>query len=82
MAFGEGGSVGLLSALVALAALHIAPLQPDWDKGKERALGHYITAIAHLRESDNLLAVELTDATLATALILAHYEVCHPQIFG
>ena len=38
-------------------------------------MGHYITAIGHLRESDNLLAVQLDDATLATTLILAHYEV-------
>ena len=51
MALGEGRSLGLLSALVALAAFHIAPLQTDGDRGRQRAMGHRITAIAHLRES-------------------------------
>ena len=77
MAFGEEGSLALLSALVALAALHIASLQDDRDRGIQRAMGHYITSIGHLREADTLLTVKLDDAALATTLILAHYEVRH-----
>ena len=75
MAFGSNGSLGLLNALCAFAALHIAPLQYEQEKGKERALGLYITALRHHHDSDNLFAKQLDDSVLATALIFAHYEV-------
>jgi Fungal specific transcription factor domain len=73
MAFDMDKSHGLLSALVAFAALHIAPLQSDHEKGKDRAMGHYITALSWLREPQTL--ARLDDAVLATTLILAHFEV-------
>lgn len=75
MAFGANGSLGLLNALCAFAALHIAPLQSEPEKGKERALGLYITALRHHHSDENLFAAQLDDAVLATALIFAHYEV-------
>ena len=73
MAFGPNGSLPLLGAMCALAALHISSSQND--RGKERAWVHYHTAVSYLRLSENLFAPELDDAVLATALILAHYEV-------
>ena len=75
MAFGPNGSLALLNALVALAALHIAPLQSDHEKGRNRALGYYITALRHLHDSNNLIVERLDDAILATSLLFAHYEV-------
>jgi hypothetical protein len=77
MAFSTNGSLALLNAMVALAAFQIAPLQKDSDRGRQRALGHYITALRHHHDSDNLFAVQLDDAVLATSLIFAHYEVLH-----
>ena len=78
MAFGTNGSLALLNALVSLAALHIAPLQTDVEKGKERAMGHYVTALHHYR-GINTSATQLNDAAFATSLIFAHYEVQKPH---
>ena len=75
MAFGANGSLALLNALCAFAALHIAPLQYEEEKGKERAMGLYIIALRHHHNPDNLFAQQLDDAVLATAVIFAHYEV-------
>ena len=75
MAFGTNGSLGLLNALCALAAFQIAPLQYEPERGRERALGHYITALRHHHDPDNLFAPRLDEAVLATALVFAHYEV-------
>jgi hypothetical protein len=73
MAFGENGSLALLDAMCALAALHIAPLQSDPEKGKDRAMAHYTTAIQHHHNPESLFALD--DAVLATSLLFAHYEV-------
>jgi Fungal specific transcription factor domain len=75
MAFGPDGSLALLHALVALAALHVTPFQTDQEKGKQRALGHYVIALEHHRNPDSLFAPRLDDAVLATSLVFAHFEV-------
>lgn len=77
MAFGTNGSTALLNALVALAALQIAPRQADPEKGKERALGFYITALQNYRQTVGLIPAggDITDASLATTLIFAQFEV-------
>jgi len=72
MAFGPTGSLCLLSAMMAMAALHIARLQSDPDRGRERAVAHYTIAVGNMFAADVNV---LDDAVLATALILAHYEV-------
>jgi len=82
MAFGTDGSLGLLNALCALAAFHIAPLQYEPERGRERALGHYITALRHHQDPDNLFAAKLDDAVLATALVFAHYEVLQLSVIA
>src|SRR5271170_2628665 len=72
MAFGPNGSLALLNAMVALAALHIAPLQADDSRGKLRAWEFYHLALQH---QGNATASSPDDWVLATSLILAHYEV-------
>jgi predicted component of type VI protein secretion system len=79
MAFGQGGSLALLNAMVALAAMHIAPLQADPEKAKERAMAHYTTALKHHRNNDSFYLLD--DAVLATSLIFAHYEVVLDILF-
>ena len=73
MAFGENGSLALLDAMVAVAALHIAHIQNDSGKAKERALIHYTTALQHHRNPETLYAPN--DAVFATSLLFAYYEV-------
>src|SRR5437762_7657019 len=45
MAFGSNGSVALLNAMAALAALQIAPFQRDAQIGYERAKRYYVAAL-------------------------------------
>ena len=77
MAFGPNGSLALLNAMVALAALHIAPLQADDTRGKLRAWEFYHLALQHHRTAPDHSAPD--DWMLATSLILAHYEVLSPR---
>ena len=74
MAFGPNGSLALLNAMVALAALHIAPLQADDKRGKIRAWEFYQLALQFQRENTSSPRTP-DDWMLATSLILAHYEV-------
>lgn len=73
MAFGPNGHPALLEALVALAAIHLAPLQKDPERARKRASLHYHAALRYQRDDDFLY--RLDDAVLATALVCAHYEV-------
>ena len=75
MAFGPDGNLALLHALVALAALQVAPFQNDPERANQRALGHYVIALQHHRNPDSLFAPRLDDAVLATSLVFAHFEV-------
>jgi hypothetical protein len=75
MAFGPDGSLALLHALVALAALQIVPFQNDPEKAKQRALGHYVIGLGHQHNPESLLGPRLDDAVLATSLLFAHFEV-------
>jgi len=75
MAFGQNGSAPLLNSMAALAAIQMARFQRDPQSGYDRAERYYIAAlqdhqILDLDQQDNL-----DDAMLATALLLAHYEV-------
>src|SRR5271154_3623273 len=73
LAFGLHGSGALLNAMVALAALHLAPLLQEPPKGRERAVRYYFVALQEyhdMKRSD-----QLTDAGLATVLLFAHFEV-------
>ena len=74
MAFGQNGSLALLNAMVALAALHIAPLQADNARGKQRAWEFYHLALQHQGQATGSSP---DDWVLATSLILAHYEVIY-----
>lgn len=76
MAFGPNGSLALLNAMVALAALHIAPLQADDTRGKLRAWEFYHLALQNHRQAPDHGPPD--DWMLATSLILAHYEVRCP----
>ena len=75
MAFGAEGSLALLEAMCAMAALHIAPLQHDSDRGRIRGHEHYGLALLHHMQNFDRDMTLLNDAVLATALIFAHYEV-------
>lgn len=73
MAFGPHGSGALLNAMVALAALHIAPLQQDPNRGRDRAARYYSAALKEYHDID--LKGQFNDAALATVLLFAHFEV-------
>lgn len=75
MAFGESGSLPLLNAIAAITALQIAPLQRDPEKGRERAERYYFAALEHHHILDTPRKSELDDAMIATAMLLAHYDV-------
>lgn len=75
MAFGHRGSLPLLNAIAAIAALQIAPLQRDPEKGRERAERYYFAALEHHHILDTPRKSELDDSMIATAMLLAHYDV-------
>jgi hypothetical protein len=75
MAFGQNGSRALLNAMVALAALQLAPLQGDPDRGRERARRYYAAALQDHYSLEGDQKVEADDAVLATKLLFAHFEV-------
>jgi hypothetical protein len=75
MAFGQSGSLPLLNAIAAITALQIAPLQRDPEKGRERAERYYFAALEHHHILDTPRKSELDDAMIATAMLLAHYDV-------
>jgi hypothetical protein len=79
MAFGPRGSGALLNAMVALAALQIAPLQRDPDIGRERAMRYYVAALQDNHSMDGDRNREPDDAMLATVLLFAHFEVAIPN---
>lgn len=71
MAFGVHGSGALLNAMVALSALHLAPLQQDHTKGKERAVRYYL--VASQEYHDMKRSDQLSDAALATVLFVCSF---------
>jgi len=75
MAFGPNGSPALLNAMAALAALQIAPFQRDPQNGYDRAERYYIAALQDHQILDSVQKDDLEDSMLATALLMAHYEV-------
>jgi len=75
MAFGPRGSGALLNAMVALAALQLAPLQRDPDRGRERARRYYAAALQDHHSLGGDQKGEADDAVLATKLLFAHFEV-------
>lgn len=81
MAFGPNANLALLNAMVALAAMHIAPLQRDSDKGRDRAFAYYTVALGFHHNPENFFAVQIDDSVLATSLIFAHYEVHNLSMF-
>jgi hypothetical protein len=80
MAFGQMGSLPLLNAIAAIAALQIAPLQRDPEKGRDRAERYYFAALEHHHILDTPRKSELDDAMIATGILLAHYDVYSIQL--
>jgi hypothetical protein len=80
MAFGSKGSVALLNAISAVTAIQIAPLQRDPEKGRERAERYYFASLEDHHVLDIPQKSELDDAMIATAMLLAHYDVIPIQL--
>ena len=75
MALGVDGSQALLNAIGALAALQITPLQRNQERGRERAQRYYLAALKDHHVFDTPGKYRLSDAMIATSMLLAHYEV-------